>query len=199
MTVATADLTDDESSADPIDHVTPLSQCLDQVPDRIQLKGGDETEDDASSIGDVTMANEIYNEFGPDKPSDSEHRIIAIEKHRYKDAALQLRVLYDTDESQWEYFRDLKEDISRILLTYMVENNVSQSKRDSKLQWAKKTVRDLNRACRRIALLYDLCIDDNDHVYRVRRAIKGSTKKRKKNVDYSSSECKCGVEIPTSV
>ena len=106
LTVAKADLTDDESSADPIAHVTPLSQCLDQVPDRIQLKGGDETEDDASSIGDVTMANEIYNEFGPDKPSDSEHRIIAIERHRWKDSTLQLRVLYDTDESQWEHFRD---------------------------------------------------------------------------------------------
>ena len=78
LTVATADLTDDESSADPIAHVTPLSQYLDRVPDRIQLKGGDETEDDASSIGDVTVVNEIYNEFGPDKPSDSEHRIIAI-------------------------------------------------------------------------------------------------------------------------
>ena len=178
LTVATADLTDNESSADPIAHVTPLSQCLDRVPDRIQLKGGDETEDDASSIGDVTMANEIYNEFGPDKPSDSEHRIIAIERHRWKDSALQLRALYDTDESHWEYFRDLQEDIPRILSTYMVENNVSRSKRDPKLQWAKKTVRDLNRACCRVALLCDLCIDDNDHVCRVRRAIQGSTKEK---------------------
>ena len=50
-----------------------------------------------------------------------------------------------------------------------------------------------------IALLHDLCIDDNDHVYRVRRAIKGITKKRKKNVDYSRSKFKCGVEIPRSV
>ena len=47
---------------------------------------------------------------------------------------------------------------------YIVGNKVSWSKRggDQVFQWAKKVVRDLDRAVRRITHLYDSYLEDHD-------------------------------------
>ena len=58
----------------------------------------------------------------------------------------------------------MREDYPRLTARYIVGNKVSQSKRggDRVLQWAKKFVRDLDRAVRRITHLYDSYLEDHD-------------------------------------
>ena len=75
----------------------------------------------------------------------------------------------------------MKEDYPGLTAQYMVENKVCRSKRggDRVLQWAKKVLRDLDHAVRRITNLYDLHLDDHDEVKLIRWTQKMSKKKRK--------------------
>ena len=81
---------------------------------------------------------------------------------------------------------------------YIVGNKIIRSKRGGErfLQWAKKVVRDLDRAVFRIAPLYDLYLDDNDKVRMICRFQKGSKKGRKKM--YISPVFKYGIEVPNN-
>ena len=74
----------------------------------------------------------------------------------------------------------MKEDYPRITDQYIVRNKVSRSNRgvDRVLQWAKKVVRDLDRAVRRITRLCYLYLDDHDEVKMIRRTHKNAKKKR---------------------
>jgi hypothetical protein len=82
-----------------------------------------------------------------------------------------------------------------MLARYMVDNNVTRSnQRDPKFVWAKKTHRDLKRATRRIVKLYEFHLNEDDEVYRVRRRVRGSRKKKK--VNYTKPVFKYGVEVP---
>ena len=82
---------------------------------------------------------------------------------------------------------------------YIVENNVTRSTRhgaDRTLQWAKKTVRDIRRAIRRIGYLYDHHLDGNDNVYHVRRAGVNAKKRKKQR---PTERLKYGVAVPRNV
>ena len=70
--------------------------------------------------------------------------------------------------------------------------------RDVNLIWAKKTLRDYDRAIRRITRLYDFYLDENNDVYSVRRAVinKG---RRKRKPFREKPRYKYGVKIPRNV
>ena len=52
--------------------------------------------------------------------------------------------------------------------TYIIDNNVNRSKRNNRsLAWAKKTIRDKNRATRRISRIYDYFLDNNEEIFKV--------------------------------
>ena len=60
----------------------------------------------------------------------------------------------------------MREDYPKLTARYMVENKVSRSKLggDRFLHWAKKVLRDMERAMRRIKNSYDFHFDDHDEV-----------------------------------
>jgi hypothetical protein len=66
---------------------------------------------------------------------------------------------------------------------------------DRTLQWAKKTLRDIKRAARRISRLYEFHLDENDEVYTARRA--GNKKKKRPN--FKAQVLKYGVEVPRNI
>jgi len=106
--------------------------------------------------------------------------MICINGYRYKDGRLQLRLLMDSEETQWIDFRYVKEDYPR---RYVVDNFKSRSGRkgrDRLLSWAKKTLRDCERVVKRMVRLYDLVLDDDDNIRRVRRAVRAKQKKNKR-------------------
>jgi hypothetical protein len=81
---------------------------------------------------------------------------------------------------------------------YIVQNSVTRSNRegsDRTIQWAKKTVRDVQRASRRISRLYNFHIDTFDDVYKVRRTDVRGKKRRKQPKEM----LKYGVEVPRNV
>jgi hypothetical protein len=115
--------------------------------------------------------------------------------HDWRIGALHLQVKWSDNSTQWIHLRDMREDYPRMTAQYIVVNKVSRSKRggDRVLLWAKKVVRDLDRAVRRITHLYDLHLDEHDEVRMVRRVQKNS-KKRKK---FSTAPVfKYGIEVP---
>ena len=77
--------------------------------------------------------------------------MVEITAHRWKEGRLQLKIIWNTEENTWEEFSDLKEDKPRLTAQYIIDKNVTRSKRgpDRNFQWAKKTLRDLERANRR--------------------------------------------------
>ena len=90
----------------------------------------------------------------------------------------------------------MSEDYPRMTAQYIVGNKVSRSKRggDRVLQWAKKVVRDLDRAVRRITRLYDIYLDDHSEVIMSRRVQKGYKKTR--NKFSTASVFKYGTKVP---
>ena len=78
----------------------------------------------------------------------------------------------------------MKEDHPRATADYMVRNNVTRKEsRDPGLKWAKHTICDICRTIRQTLKLYDFRMDENDRLYRVRRKVRGS--KKKKRVDFN--------------
>ena len=87
----------------------------------------------------------------------------------------------------------MKEDHPRATADYMVSNNANRKKsRDPDLKWAKHTIRDIRQTIRRILKLYDFRLDKNNRLFRVRRKIRGS--KKKKRVDFTRKKFKYGLE-----
>ena len=210
LTLCTADLTEDEDDFD--NNADPTSHLIRQLPqDRtddtdtipVSITTGGEEEDAESILNDPlgefdyddpTKAEEIYNEFDPDNAGLNQG-MQSIAAHRWKGGQLQFQVLWDTDEHTWESFIDLKEDHPRSTAEYMVRNNVTRKKsRDPDLKWAKHTVRDVRRAIRRTLRLYDFSLDEGDRIFRVRRKVRGS--KKKKRIDHSKKKYKYGLEEP---
>ena len=135
----------------------------------------------------------MFNELDPNNRSEDRQTMISITGYRYKDGKLQLRLLMDSEETQWIDFRDVKEDYPRRCATYIVDNYKSRSGRkgrDRVLSWAKKTLRDCERAVKRMVRLYDFELDDDDNIRRVCRAVrakkkyKGKTPPRGLNTEY---------------
>ena len=80
---------------------------------------------------------------------------------------LALKVQRSSGDTTWEKFRDLKQDYPRKTAQYMVHNNVTRKKSrggDRDLQWAKKVLRDLERAVRRLNRLYDFSLDEDGDI-----------------------------------
>jgi hypothetical protein len=147
----------------------------------------------------IEMTTEI-NDFLPHTPNVSEvggARIVGIKGHSWFAGQLKLEVSWSTEEQSWETLADLKADHPKLTANYLIDNNVTRSKRsDRNLQWAKKTIRDLDRAVRRIARLYHTYLDEEDDVYTVRRVLRRNKKKKKFTPGPSF---KYGVEVPQSV
>ena len=91
----------------------------------------------------------------------------------------------------------MKLDHPRMTAQYIVSNNVTRSRRsgDRDLQWAKKTLRDLDRAMRRLRRLYDFYINEDDSIGVTRRVAKRK-KKKPKRIEF---QLKYGVEVPNNV
>ena len=76
-------------------------------------------------------------------------------KHDWKLGLLYFRVDWKSSDITWESMKEMQEEYPRMTDQYIVGNKVSRSKRGGErvLQWAKKVVRDLDRAVFRIAHL----------------------------------------------
>lgn len=175
-------------------------------PDRQRKrKAGEPAEDpmeDMSDVETLQMVNEFNADLTSDRPNSGagEAQLHYIDGHQWNSGQLKLRVFWDTEESSWEDFVDLRDDHPRMLAQYIVDRNVSRgnNKRCPKLAWAKNTCRDLKRAVRRVTRLYDFHLDEHEHVYKVRRRFKGSQKKKgkKRRKDYSKPVLKSlGIQI----
>jgi hypothetical protein len=113
------------------------------------------------------------------------------------DGRLKLKVTWATEQTTWEELRDMKEDHPKMTAEYIVSmGGVSRStmRGDQTLDWAKKTLRDLQRAVRRVARLYNFHLDKNNDVYLVRRV-----QKCKKKIYSIKPILKYGVRVPRSV
>lgn len=182
--------------------------------------GGEEEQDKETSINNKTeivnqnttevlettigteMVDEINEELDENRPESTTiggSSATRIDSHRWQSGQLQLRVLWDTGQPSWEAFRLLKVDHPRMTAAYIVENNVTRSTRqdsDRTLQWAKKSLRDIERAVRRIAMLYDYHLDANDDIYKSRRVgVNGKKRKKQKPKEL----LKYGVQVPRNV
>lgn len=146
------------------------------------------------------MVKEVNDEYPPepDMEPPTSARAVEIKGHRWQKGLLQLDVYWNTEERSWEDFKNLKEDKPRMLAAYLVHNNVTRSKsgRDANLQWARKTLRDLDRAARRIIRNYDVHIGDLEELILVRRVGK---RPKKKKIDTSKPRYKYGIEVPRTV
>jgi hypothetical protein len=207
ITLATADLTEDEDDfdiSDPTQHLIQHPMQSLNTPTKVvpslRDRGGDsDIEEFEFEDEPIEMATEVYDELGSDRPNWNQSRgayLQSLTGHRWKDATLQVKAVWDTGEHSWETFADMKEDHPRMLAEYIVNNEVTRTKRDPRLTWARKTVRDVRRTIKRIRRLYDFFIDDNDQVYR-KKKVRGA--KKKKRLDRKKPVVKYGVEVPRSV
>ena len=143
--------------------------------------------------------SDVSNEVDPNNRSEDRQTMISITGYRYKDGKLQLRLLMDSEETHWIDFRDVKEDYPRRCATYIVDNCKSRSGkrgRDRVLSWAKKTLRDCERAVKRMVRLYDFVLDDDENIRRVRRALRAKKKNKRKA---PPKRFKYGVQVPKDV
>jgi hypothetical protein len=105
------------------------------------------------------MFEEVNSEFS-NEPSNSKvggAHVTSILGHNWIEGRLKLKVQWDTEQTTWEEVRDCKEDNPIMTAEYIVNGNVTRSKRsDRTLDWAKKTLQDFKRIARRISRLYDV-------------------------------------------
>jgi hypothetical protein len=146
------------------------------------------------------MAEEVNADFSINNSNSGigGAQVTGIIGHNWFEGRLKLKVIWDSEQTTWEEFRDLKEDHPIITASYILTENVSRSNRSDRTQsWAKKVIRDLKRLAKGISRLYDYLLDDNKNVCKVRRIMNRKKKKRKwkpKSLTY-----KYGVQVPTSV
>ena len=102
---------------------------------------------------------------------------------KWKKGILTLKVQWDNKDTTWESLQDIKEYHPRLVASYLITHDCSRRKngsRDINLSWAKKTLRDYNRAIRRITRLYDFYLDENNDIYLVRIAVINKGKQKRK-------------------
>ena len=99
--------------------------------------------------------------------------------HNWKLGQVHFKVKLISGYASWGHLKDTSEDYPRMSAQCITRNNVIWSKYggDRVLQWAKKVERDMARTMQRIIRLYDLYLDKNDDVKRIRRT--QNKKKRK--------------------
>ena len=148
----------------------------------------------------IEMATEVNDHLS--RPDEAEgvggSNVVEIVSHDWKLGHLQFKVRWSSDDTtSWEHIKDMREDYPKMTARYIVSNKVSRFKRggDRVLQCAKKVERDLGRAVRRIARLYDFFLSDDDEVKQICRVQK--TKKKKK---FSTAPVfKYGIQVPRTV
>lgn len=166
---------------------------------QLQSKISNISDSDIEVDEEFDAIREINDQFS--RPDESMQiggsKIIGITAHNWKMGQLQFKVQMSDDGTSWESFKDLREDCPKLVAQYIVDNQVTRSKRggDRTLQWAKKVVRDMNRAIRRIIRLYDFFLDDDDNIRHVRRVQKRKKKWKPKPI----KRFKYGLEIPRNV
>jgi hypothetical protein len=95
--------------------------------------------------------------------------VVSISGHSWHAGQLKLGIQWSLEEKTWESFREMKEDHPQLTAKYIVDENVTRSKRvDRNMQWAKKTLRDISRTVRRIVRIYDIFLDEHDEIFHVR-------------------------------
>lgn len=159
--------------------------------------GSNGSSGNGESGNDMEMMREINDQFSvPDeRPEIGGSRAVRIMAHEWRNAVLHFKIVWSDESTTWESILDMKEDYPRVTAQYIIDNNVKRSRRgrDDVQTWAKKTLRDCNRAIRRITRLYDFFLDDDDTIRKVRRTAKGGKKKKK----FSSKPVfKYGIEVP---
>ncbi len=147
------------------------------------------------------MTNEINDALNVE-PSSAEVGgacVVSISGHSWHAGQLKLGIIWSSEEKTWESFRDMKEDHPQKTAQYMVDQNVTRSKRvDRNLQWPKKALRDISRTVRRIARIYDVFLEEHDDIFHVRR-LQNNKKKKKKKQFTPGPQFKHGVQVPQSV
>ena len=150
-----------------------------------------------STPDDIGMVKEINNQFSNKKedPSFGGSGVLGILAHDWRMGQLTLKVQWSSGDTTWEKFVDLKEDYPRKIAQYIVQNNVTRKKRgvDRTLQWAKKVVRDMDRAARRLTRIYNFSLDADDNIRYQRRATK-----KKRRPQYQKI-IKYGIDVPRNV
>ena len=165
--------------------------------------------DDESSVGSssedndsIEMTEEVNDALSTlveEQKSIGGSKVTQIIGHEWKFGNLYLRVSWDSDQQTLERFIDMKVDHPVMTAQYILNNQVSRSKRGGHrdLEWAKKTLRDINRAIRRIRRLYDFSLDDNDNIKALRNNVR--KKKKKKKGKPKGPQYKYGIRVPRNV
>ena len=112
----------------------------------------------------VEMVDEINDEITDEPKTTPTETPTEIVGHKWKDGELRLKVRWPTEETTYERVRDSKLDYPRLTAKYIVKNEVKRGDRDRNYSWATKTVRDLERAVRRLKRMYDLELNEQDAV-----------------------------------
>ena len=101
----------------------------------------------------MTDINDKLNDEQMDLSGIGGSQVMRIDSHRWNSGQLQFRVHWSTEQPICEDFRLLKVDNPLLTAEYIVENNVTTSTRkgaDRTIQWAKKTVQDVNGLCKEL-------------------------------------------------
>jgi hypothetical protein len=213
ITLTSADFLDDEES---IGNDTDLGTVTDPFHRNVPSATTDThtSEEDANSRGEmttdrgdyvapfndyeeITMMDDVENELSGnnlhqrDRPGP---QLCAISSHKWCNGQLFLKSIWDTEEETWYPYSTLREDHPRLVAQYIIDHPVTNRARDPKMAWAKKVLRDLDRTTRRLQRLYTFHLDEKDRIYKSRRRVRGS--KKKKRVDFWTPVYKYGIEVP---
>ena len=143
----------------------------------------------------IEMVEEVNDQFANphENPSFGGSGVLGILSHAWRHGQLTLKVEWSSGDTTWEPFRDLKHDYPHQTANYIVTNNVTRKKHrgDRDLQWAKKVVRDMQRALRRLDRLYDFSLGDDENIKYLRRTRKKKFKAKK--------TMKYGIQVPRNV
>ena len=148
---------------------------------------------DSDYESDIEQVDSVNNELLPNENEYNFTRPIEINGYRWKDGCLQLRFLFSSEDIQWVSIRDAKMDYPQQTATFIRDHYKSRSnngQRDRICSWAKKVLRDIDRAVKRITRLYDFYLDDNDSIRTVRKAVRA---KKKKPFNLQSKIFKYGI------
>ena len=154
---------------------------------------------DSDYESDIEQVDSVSNELLPNENESNFTRPIEINGYRWKDGCLQLRFLFSSEDIQWVSIRDAKMDYPQQTATFIRDHYKSRSnngQRDRICSRAKKVLRDIDRAVRRITRLYDFYLDDNDSIRTVRKAVRA---KKKKPFNLQSNIFKYGIQVPRTV
>ena len=151
------------------------------------------------AIDSVNEVNEHFSNL-EEPPDIGGSRIQEIIGHEWRLGHPAFKVKWSGgNETSWETLLDMRQDYPSMTAQYIVSNKVSRSNRggDRVLRWAKQVVKDMEKATRRIARLYDFFLDEDDNIKYIRRTQKNGSRKKKRPP--SKTTYKYGVKVPRNV